>query len=335
MQSGKPGQIQRFLHQLAQQQPRQIECIQLTNPQSNAIIATTCGYKPISQEQSSLFTHGFAVEPVVPIITDATQKKISSINSKYLSTPVYDSAGQWRYTLSFRSILFQEEINNKPGLLAGLTAVIDEEGKILAHPIASYIGTNIAEHLDDARLKDIVKNAIAGQQNFLHLFLKNNGKELLAGYTAIDSPKFEAGQQKWLILAIASLDDALYGLGQIKLILFTEQGSITITTKVEKINAQPQAVIIVQDTGIGIEPSQQQNLFRPFVMVDNVTTGKFGGTGLGLAISRNLMELMEGSITLESAGLNQGSTVQIALPILDKSFLTSEQKTEQLTSSPC
>jgi signal transduction histidine kinase len=118
-------------------------------------------------------------------------------------------------------------------------------------------------------------------------------------------------------------------------IKFTEQGSITITTKVEKINAQPQAVIIVQDTGIGIEPSQQQNLFRPFVMVDNVTTRKFGGTGLGLAISRNLMELMEGSITLESAGLNQGTTVQIALPILDKSFLTSEQKTEQLTSSPC
>ncbi|NJL83110.1 MAG: HAMP domain-containing histidine kinase [Chloroflexaceae bacterium] len=72
----------------------------------------------------------------------------------------------------------------------------------------------------------------------------------------------------------------------------------------------------VRDTGIGIEPRHQAKLFRPFVMVDGSTTRQFGGTGLGLAISKNLMELMGGSIALFSAGMGQGTTVEIRLPLL-------------------
>jgi signal transduction histidine kinase len=74
-------------------------------------------------------------------------------------------------------------------------------------------------------------------------------------------------------------------------------------------------IITVKDTGIGIDPQQQEKLFRPFVMVDGSTTRKFKGTGLGLAISRNLIELMGGSITLYSPGLGKGTTVEISLPL--------------------
>jgi signal transduction histidine kinase len=108
---------------------------------------------------------------------------------------------------------------------------------------------------------------------------------------------------------------------------FTDRGSITIKTQIESTAAHrdggstSQVVVTVEDTGVGIDPAQQHKLFRPFVMVDGTTTRKFGGTGLGLAISRNLMELMGGSITLHSAGKGMGTTVAIALPLMDLSLL--------------
>jgi signal transduction histidine kinase len=122
-------------------------------------------------------------------------------------------------------------------------------------------------------------------------------------------------------------------------IKFTDRGGITIETRIDpafelrkegvEINghfsdsnghsSRPWAIVTVEDTGIGIDPAQQHKLFRPFVMVDGTTTRKFEGTGLGLAISRSLIEKMGGRISLHSDGMDKGTTVEIALPLVEVS----------------
>lgn len=546
LQSGSPEQLQQFITRLAQQLPQQIECVQLTNLKSGNIVATTCDDDPVDDSQLSFSSEGVEAEIILPPDIGITGRKDTQNQLELrLSAPVYDRAGELRYALTFQAALLHEKPKNKPGILTGSTVVIAENGTILAHPIASIIGTNIEQHADASRLKKIVKNAIAGQQYFLHFFFEKEGEELLAGYAAIDDPTTTGKSQKWVILAVTSLDNALYGLRDIKVILivltvgligasvlaslyvarylarpveelrdyalnlhlnqsaepvphnfqikefnqlaqaidqmldrlkawaeeleiawkesktanqvksqflattshelrnplniiincvrlvrdglcddreeeleflkraddtaihllgiindlldiskieagklsvslevvdlqkilkdviniqsvnvqqkglqlnipqmneplmvnadpaklkqvliniignatkFTDEGSITITLEIEPINDKSQVVIKIKDTGIGIDPAHQQKLFRPFVMVEGANTRKFGGTGLGLAISRNLIELMKGSITLESAGINEGTTVTIILPLIDDSMLTSPEE---------
>ncbi|MDL2268161.1 response regulator [Desulfovibrio sp. OttesenSCG-928-G15] len=91
-------------------------------------------------------------------------------------------------------------------------------------------------------------------------------------------------------------------------IKFTQAGSIHVFCEVLEASAKTVTLkISVADTGMGISPEQKTRLFNPFTQADNSTTREFGGTGLGLAISKQLIELMGGTITLESA-VNRGST---------------------------
>jgi signal transduction histidine kinase len=491
------------------------------------------------------------VEAVLPPKLGITGKRDNQNQLRLLlSVPVYDNYGQSRYALSVQTV--SQEVSEKPGSLKGSTVIIAEDGTFLAHPEAERIGSNIQQQENAEHLQNLVKKAIAGHQDSVHMYFKQ-GRELIAGYTAIASPITEQRQQKLIIIAVTSLDNALMGLEEIKLILivltvgligaslltsiylapylalpieklrdyalnlhlshpatpvphdfkirefnqlaqaldqmverlrawaeeleiawkeaksanqtksqfvattshelrnplnviincirvvredlcdtreeemeflkraeeagihllgiindildiskmeagklsvvtkpidlalllkdvinlqsvniqqkglqlicddfseqipvnadsaklkqvliniignatkFTEEGNITITTETQQINDKSLVVVSIKDTGVGIDPVQQNKLFRPFVMVDDDTTRKFGGTGLGLAISRNLMELMGGSISLGSAGIDQGTTVKIYLPLIDPSLLfPTKEEAEETTET--
>ncbi len=56
----------------------------------------------------------------------------------------------------------------------------------------------------------------------------------------------------------------------------------------------------IRDTGVGITSEQQEKLFQPFNQADNSTTREYGGTGLGLVISKNIVQIMDGEIWVES-----------------------------------
>ncbi|MDV3352457.1 two-component sensor histidine kinase [Leptolyngbyaceae cyanobacterium CCMR0082] len=120
---------------------------------------------------------------------------------------------------------------------------------------------------------------------------------------------------------------------------FTHSGSITAKIEiVQSVDAPdddsapvpaPRVSVTIQDTGIGIDPKDQQKLFHPFVMVDGSHTRSYEGTGLGLAISKNFMKLMGGSISLYSEGVAQGTAVTVSLPLLANQGEADEPETPE------
>ncbi len=70
----------------------------------------------------------------------------------------------------------------------------------------------------------------------------------------------------------------------------------------------------VSDTGIGMNKSAVNNLFKPFTQAESSTTRRFGGTGLGLSICKNLTDIMNGRIEVESEE-GKGSTFKVILPL--------------------
>ncbi|OMF00529.1 PAS domain S-box protein [Paenibacillus sp. FSL H7-0942] len=96
---------------------------------------------------------------------------------------------------------------------------------------------------------------------------------------------------------------------------FTDQGSIEVAVDIIKGRKPEDSVLdfAVQDTGIGIPADKLDQLFQSFSQLHPVINRKYGGTGLGLVISKRLVEIMGGSISVESIE-GEGSTFRFAVP---------------------
>lgn len=98
-------------------------------------------------------------------------------------------------------------------------------------------------------------------------------------------------------------------------IKFTESGQVSVDASYRRRGARPgHLVMTVSDTGVGIAPAATERVFQPFRQADSSTTRRFGGTGLGLSIVRRLIELMDGTIRVESR-LGVGTTFTVTLPM--------------------
>lgn len=191
--------------------------------------------------------------------------------------------------------------------------------------------TALTEEQQDylAKLKSSSKNLLGVINDILDfskiesgkLELKSTEFHLADGLADVSTLVGTLAQEKELELQLnvssdipASLVGDSLRLGQIltnlagNAVKFTERGEVVVTAKVlERGNNNIRLQFEVKDTGMGIRPEQQEELFQPFTQADASHTRHHGGTGLGLTISRQLVEMMGGKIWVESE-IGRGST---------------------------
>lgn len=96
---------------------------------------------------------------------------------------------------------------------------------------------------------------------------------------------------------------------------FTDKGSVIVEVRPNKTTKQGDILFSISDTGIGISPDNIRDIFLPFVQGDSTATRRHGGTGLGLSITKNLVQLLEGAIWVESKKTKAVYLVSRSLPL--------------------
>jgi len=199
-------------------------------------------------------------------------------------------------------------------------------------PMNAIIGmTNIAKRSDDPEKKEYCLDKIGNASNHLLGVINDildmskieankfelsfdvfSFERMLINVMNVINFRVEEKQQSLVIDLDDSIPESIVGdefrLTQVITNLLTnaikftpEYGTITLSTKnIPVTDGKPVIQIEVADTGIGISAEQQSRLFVSFEQADGGTARKYGGTGLGLAISKRIVELMGGSIWIES-----------------------------------
>ena len=225
LKQGTLAEKEAFLQQFTARLPNQINCVELIDIKTKKpLLNRACEPEiikvlPLERWTEKRTSSAGNIENVLVRSFPRQLLTKSPNNNRQLelvfAVPIYDNQGQLQSSLILQaSLLYGEKV--LPGSLSGYPVVISENGIILAHPYFRRIGRHISQEADAERLNLIIGNAIRGQQRFLHLFsFEKDGKELVAGYSSLTSPVTGESSQKWIVLAISPLSQALAPLQQI------------------------------------------------------------------------------------------------------------------------
>jgi two-component system sensor histidine kinase/response regulator len=163
--------------------------------------------------------------------------------------------------------------------------------------------------------------------NIAAVFKSTAGARAISFSTSIDNtlPNTVAGDA-------ARLQQVLVNLVGNALKFTPPGGTVKVSATVSVLDDQERLIFKVSDTGIGISPEAQSQIFEPFVQADNSITRRFGGTGLGLSITSRLIKLMNGSLELESTP-GCGSEFTVSVP-LSRHHQSETSPTSDLKAAP-
>jgi PAS domain S-box-containing protein len=228
-------------------------------------------------------------------------EEAAQLKSEFLATMSHELRTPLNVILGYTDMLLEEAVGNYSPEHVEILRRIEWNSRVLFELISMVLDLN---RLEAGRLPVDVK-AVQVPEVLAELKAELQGLCDLSGLP-------------WVWQVAAGLPSLHTDPGKLKVVMknllsnavkFTQEGGITVTAEERRGGVE----LRVTDTGIGIPVEAQAVIFEPFRQVDGSDTRRYTGSGLGLHIVQRLLEVLGGTITVESE-LGQGSTFRVWLP---------------------
>jgi signal transduction histidine kinase len=228
----RPQEIDAAVQKLQRQLPPMVECIQVTSLKTEQLESSTCGLQPIQPirelniKQWQIDRSKLAIAPPRMVISTSAIQPGQTKPTQHLlrfafSAPLYDRTGDLRYVLSAQSVLRPYSLQNPPASTEA-PWIVAQDGRLVFQPHRTQ--ASLGQLPPNETLHPILNQAIAGKsqtQQMISQVMSREGEEKLVGYSPVRVILPSGKPETWVIFAILPIDEALYDLRDIKLVLVT------------------------------------------------------------------------------------------------------------------